>query len=70
MAKTRNPQSARRTNLEDVGRRMDEEVEEFIRWFNQAVVPKVRRHSSDALRKASVKLADFADYMDDLKKKQ
>src|SRR5208283_1819421 len=50
-----------RTNLEDVGRRVDEEIEEFIRWFNQDVVPSARKHSSGALRKASEKLAEFAE---------
>lgn len=65
-----NKKSTHGTNLEDVGRRVDEEVEEFLRWFNDDVVPSVRKHSSGALRKASVKLSDFADYMDDLKNRR
>lgn len=55
--------------FEDVGRRMDREIEEFIRWFNDDVVPQVRDHSSRALRKAAVKLSEFADYMDEAKRK-
>ena len=62
--------SSPRTNLEDVGRRIDEEVEEFVRWFNNDVVPSARQHSSGTLRKASAKLAEFADYMDDLKNRR
>ncbi len=53
--------------FEDVGRRMDQEIEEFIRWFNNDVVPQVRHHSSRALRTAATKLGDFADYMDQAK---
>jgi hypothetical protein len=54
-------------SFEDVGRRVDTEVEEVIRWFNDDVVPSMRRHSSSALRKAAEKLSQFADHMDDLK---
>ncbi|MGA3212175.1 MAG: hypothetical protein ABSD20_12785, partial [Terriglobales bacterium] len=64
---TSQKKSSTRPNLEYVGRRMDEEIEEFIRWFNDDVVPSVRRHSSGTLRRASVKLSEFADFMDDLK---
>ncbi len=46
---------------------MDQEIEEFIRWFNNDVVPQVRHHSSRALRTAATKLGDFADYMDQAK---
>jgi hypothetical protein len=55
------------TRLEDVGRRMDEEIEELIRWLNDDVVPAVRSRSSRTLRKAAEKLAGFADYMDQQK---
>jgi hypothetical protein len=57
-------------NLEDVGRRMDDEVEEFIRWFNDEAVPSIRQHSSRAMRKAAVKLSEFANYMDDLNRRK
>ena len=57
-----------RPSLEDVGRRIDEEVEELIRWFNNDIVPSARKHSSRALRTASEKLSQFADHLDDLKR--
>lgn len=57
-------------SLEDVGRRMDQELEEFIRWFNNDVVPQARRHSSRALRTAATKLSQFADYMDESKRRK
>ena len=50
--------------MEDAGRRVDEEIEEFIRWFNNDVVPSIRHHSSRALRTASSKLSELADLMD------
>lgn len=59
----------RPASLEDVGRRLDEEIEGMIRWFNNEVVPSVRQHSSRALRSASEKLTQLADHMDDLKSK-
>ncbi len=49
---------------ESAGQRVDEEVEEFIRWFNDDVVPSIRHHSSRALRTASEKLSELADMMD------
>jgi hypothetical protein len=50
--------------MEDVGRRIDSEMEEMITYINDEVVPAVRDHSSRALRNAARKLADFADYLD------
>lgn len=61
---------SRPTSLEDVGRRMDEEIEGLIRWFNNEVVPSVRQHSSRTLRSAAEKLTQFADHMDDLKRQK
>ncbi|MFB3915906.1 MAG: hypothetical protein ACE14M_04215 [Terriglobales bacterium] len=54
----------RSTRLEDVGRRIDDELEEFIAWINDELVPSIRNRSSKAVRKASEKLSEFADYMD------
>ena len=48
---------------------MDDEIEELIRWFNDEIVPSVRKRSSTALRKAAQKLSKFADHMDDLQGK-
>ena len=54
----------RSPNFADLGRRVDEEIEEFIRWFNDEAAPELRRRSSRALRKAADRLAALANYMD------
>jgi hypothetical protein len=54
-----------RTSFEDMGRKMDDEVEKLISYINDEVVPQVRQHSSRALRVAADKLARFADYMEE-----
>ena len=62
-------QKKRSTVAEDAGRRVDDEVEKFIRWFNDDAVPSIRSHSGQALRIASTKLAELADLMDRNKEK-
>ena len=44
--------------------RLEREIPELIKYLNDEVVPAVRNHSTKALRVASQKLADFADYME------
>ena len=44
--------------------RIEKEIPEFIKYLNDEVVPAVRTHSTRALRTASQKLAEFADYME------
>lgn len=44
--------------------RLEKEIPEFIKYLNDEVVPSVRQHSTKALRVASTKLAEFADYME------
>jgi hypothetical protein len=58
----------RSTRLEDLGRRLDQEIEQMISYLNNEVVPAVRGHSSRALRTAAEKLSKFADYMDQQRK--
>jgi hypothetical protein len=53
------------TNLEDVGRKIDEELKQIVGYLNDEVVPKVRTQSSSALRKAADQLRKLADYMDE-----
>jgi len=48
--------------------RMEKEAQEFIRYLNDEVVPAVRQHSTKALRVASQKLQQLADYMDQYSK--
>ena len=43
--------------------RLEKEIPEFIKYLNDEVVPAVRTHSTKALRVASQKLTEFADYM-------
>ncbi len=49
-------------SLEKTG--LDKEAENIISYLNDEVVPAVRSHSTQALRTAARKLAQFADYMD------
>src|ERR1700728_1797492 len=44
--------------------RLEKEIPEFIKYLNDEVVPAVRTHSTKALRAASKKLTEFADYME------
>ncbi len=55
----------RRAPFENMGRRMDEEIEKLISYLNDEVVPTVRQHSSNGLRIAADRLRQFADYMDE-----
>jgi hypothetical protein len=48
----------------DAAERLEKEIPEFINYLNNEVVPAVRTHSTKALRVASKKLSEFADYME------
>ncbi len=50
--------------LNDAADRLEKEIPEFIQYLNNEVVPAVRTHSTKALRVASKKLSEFADYME------
>jgi hypothetical protein len=50
--------------INDAAERLEREIPEFIKYLNDEVVPAVRSHSTKALRVASHKLAEFADYME------
>ena len=50
--------------INDAAERLEKEIPEFIKYLNDEVVPAVRTHSTKALRVASQKLAEFADYME------
>ena len=50
--------------INDAAERLEKEIPEFIKYLNDEVVPAVRTQSTKALRVASQKLAEFADYMD------
>jgi len=60
-----------------VGRRIGEAVSQveresdrIVTYINSEVVPAVRGESSSALRTAAEKLKQFADYLDDQKRKK
>ena len=48
--------------------RLEKEAQEVIRYLNDEVVPAVRQHSTKALRVASQKLQELADYMEQYSK--
>jgi hypothetical protein len=48
----------------EAAERLEKEIPEFIKYLNDEVVPAVRTHSTKALRVASKKLTEFADYME------
>jgi hypothetical protein len=48
----------------EAAERLEKEIPEFIKYLNDEVVPAVRTHSTKALRVASEKLAEFANYME------
>jgi F0F1-type ATP synthase membrane subunit b/b' len=50
--------------INDAATKIEKEIPEFIKYLNDEVVPTVRTHSTKALRTASQKLAEFADYME------
>jgi hypothetical protein len=50
--------------ISDAAERLEKEIPDFIKYLNDEVVPVVRTHSTRALRVASQKLAEFADYME------
>jgi hypothetical protein len=51
-------------SFNEAAERMEKEIPEFIKYLNDEVVPAIRQHSTEALRVASQKLSDLADYMD------
>lgn len=51
----------------DAADRIEREIPEFIKYLNDEVVPAVRQHSTKALRIASTRLTELADYMEQQK---
>ncbi len=52
------------SKLDEAAERIEHEAEQFIKYLNDEVVPAVRTHSTRALRTASEKMRDLADYME------
>jgi hypothetical protein len=55
-------------SIADIAERLEKESAELITYLNDEVVPAIRTHSTKALRVASEKLAQLADYMDQHKR--
>lgn len=51
--------------LHEAGARIEEDVREFIRYFNDDIVPDVRKNGSEALRAAARELNRLAQRMDE-----
>jgi len=51
--------------LGEAARKMEQEGEKFIAYFNNEVVPAIRTNSTKALRIAAEKLSQLASYMDE-----
>jgi glutamyl-tRNA reductase len=54
-------------SVAEAAERIEKEIPEFIKYLNDEVVPTVRQHSTKALRTASAKLNELADYMEQQK---
>jgi hypothetical protein len=51
--------------LHEAGARIEEDVRDFIRYFNDEVVPDIRKNGSDAVRAAARELNRLAQKMDE-----
>lgn len=51
--------------LHEAGSRIEEDVRDFISYFNNEVVPDIRRNGSEALRAAARELNHLAQRMDE-----
>jgi hypothetical protein len=52
----------------NIAETLEKETAELVTYLNDEVVPAVRSHSSKALRTASGKLAEFADFLETQRK--
>lgn len=59
------PKSAWEQRLHEAGARAEEDVRKLIDYFNDEVVPDVRRNGSEALRAAARELDRLAQRMDE-----
>lgn len=51
-------------SVADIAEQLEKDTAELVTYLNNEVVPAVRAHSTKALRTASEKLSQFADYLD------
>ena len=62
---TETGKSAWEQRLHETGTRMEEDLRNLIRYFNDEVVPEVRKSGSEALRAAAQELNRIAQRMDE-----
>jgi hypothetical protein len=55
-------------SVADIAEQLEKDSAELITYLNEEVVPAIRTHSTKALRTASEKLSEFADYLDQQKR--
>lgn len=63
-----NPKDPKRPweqRLHEAGTRIEEDLNRFVKYLNDEIVPDVRRNGSDALRSAAAELNRLAQRMDD-----
>lgn len=60
-----NPKRPWEERLHETGTRFEEDVREFVRYFNDEVVPDLRKNGSKALRAAARELNRMARRMDE-----
>jgi hypothetical protein len=51
--------------LHETGARIEEDVRDFMRYFNDEIVPDIRKNGSEALRAAARELNRLAQRMDE-----
>lgn len=57
-------------SIGEAANQLERESERLINYINAEVVPAIRGESTTALRTAAEKLQQFADYLDDQKRKK
>lgn len=55
-------------SVANIAETLEKETADLVAYLNDEVVPAAREHSSKALRKASEKLAEFAEYLETQRK--
>jgi hypothetical protein len=60
-----NPRRPWEERLHETGARIEEDVRDFVRYFNDEIVPDIRKNGSEALRAAARELNRLAQRMDE-----
>ena len=60
-----NPRRPWEERLHETGARIEEDVRDFVHYFNDEIVPDIRKNGSEALRAAARELNRLAQRMDE-----